>query len=518
MSALSSAHYAPLLDATRSCRPWLPVFDAVAEQAGIDRDGARPLTDAVLETLAEPIAPGDADDLAARLPVALHPPMHRGARRRRRVAAHGTGGLRPPGAKRTGLRCGTSRRIRAGRRSAPVITTGPIAGQRGGPRPSAAGASSGSGPTPPLWCEQPCARILRLRCAVQWTRRPSGRCPRGRRAPAAGVGDLLSDPSPRGSSGSVVPSPGIGIAKPITLGAGRCPARGSDGDSISAFALGGADAPTAGATPRERVEVRRALESPPVAVRRSIQIGADGLDVGAAREAQWISRRTSAPGRPSWGSTARGRCPLTSGCPHEGTPPGRLDLALAPVRLDASSTPATNGITSPARARAPCRRCARRARGSPPGWPWPGVTVCARRRTRLQAGQGATLPILPTSHTTSRQTRRPLLGGVLERSARAGVRVRPGGGVGVPVGEPQHGAVEVVVEVAALASIADHRRARRHRRAWHLAASNPSPCSLLEVGRRAVEASRSNAKNVQASLTTLASVLGAASRPRRCAG
>jgi uncharacterized protein (DUF2267 family) len=32
----------------------------------------------VLETLAERIAPGDSDDLATRLPVALHPPLHRG--------------------------------------------------------------------------------------------------------------------------------------------------------------------------------------------------------------------------------------------------------------------------------------------------------------------------------------------------------------------------------------------------------------------------------------------------------
>jgi uncharacterized protein (DUF2267 family) len=39
---------------------------------------ARRLTEAVLETLAQRIAPGDVVDLAARLPVQLHQPLRRG--------------------------------------------------------------------------------------------------------------------------------------------------------------------------------------------------------------------------------------------------------------------------------------------------------------------------------------------------------------------------------------------------------------------------------------------------------
>lgn len=70
--------YAALLEATTSVPSVNTVLGAVAAEAGVDQDAARSLTEAVLETLAERIAPGDADDLAARLPVALHPPLHRG--------------------------------------------------------------------------------------------------------------------------------------------------------------------------------------------------------------------------------------------------------------------------------------------------------------------------------------------------------------------------------------------------------------------------------------------------------
>jgi len=70
--------YAALLDGATSVPPVDTVLGAVAAEAGVDQEAARSLTEAVLETLAERIAPGDADDLAARLPVALHPPLHRG--------------------------------------------------------------------------------------------------------------------------------------------------------------------------------------------------------------------------------------------------------------------------------------------------------------------------------------------------------------------------------------------------------------------------------------------------------
>jgi uncharacterized protein (DUF2267 family) len=46
---------------------------------GTSIEEARRLTEAVLETLARRIAPGDVADLAAQLPVQLHQPLHRGA-------------------------------------------------------------------------------------------------------------------------------------------------------------------------------------------------------------------------------------------------------------------------------------------------------------------------------------------------------------------------------------------------------------------------------------------------------
>jgi uncharacterized protein (DUF2267 family)/HSP20 family molecular chaperone IbpA len=53
-------------------------LERVADQAGLDRDGARRATEAVLESLAERIAAGDVQDLIARLPVSLHEPLKRG--------------------------------------------------------------------------------------------------------------------------------------------------------------------------------------------------------------------------------------------------------------------------------------------------------------------------------------------------------------------------------------------------------------------------------------------------------
>jgi uncharacterized protein (DUF2267 family) len=53
----------------------------VVEQTGLDPGGARSATEAVLETLAERLAPGEVDDLVARLPVQLHAALRRGAAR-----------------------------------------------------------------------------------------------------------------------------------------------------------------------------------------------------------------------------------------------------------------------------------------------------------------------------------------------------------------------------------------------------------------------------------------------------
>jgi uncharacterized protein (DUF2267 family) len=72
--------FAPLLPRG----PYVEVVDAgafvqrVAERSGVDLQTARRATDAVLETLAERIAGGEVDDLVARLPIELHPPLKRG--------------------------------------------------------------------------------------------------------------------------------------------------------------------------------------------------------------------------------------------------------------------------------------------------------------------------------------------------------------------------------------------------------------------------------------------------------
>lgn len=57
-------------------------LDRVAKRIGTNVQGARQPTEAVLETLAERITPGDVDDLVAQLPVPLHEPLRHGAARR----------------------------------------------------------------------------------------------------------------------------------------------------------------------------------------------------------------------------------------------------------------------------------------------------------------------------------------------------------------------------------------------------------------------------------------------------
>jgi uncharacterized protein (DUF2267 family) len=74
------AGYGPLLPRGR----WVDVADLeellrrVAEQAGLDRAGARRALEATLETLAERIDGGEVDDLIERLPSELHPALRRG--------------------------------------------------------------------------------------------------------------------------------------------------------------------------------------------------------------------------------------------------------------------------------------------------------------------------------------------------------------------------------------------------------------------------------------------------------
>jgi uncharacterized protein (DUF2267 family) len=54
-------------------RPVRMLVTEVAKRCGLDAVGARRAIEAVLETLAESIAPGEIDELIARLPIELHP-------------------------------------------------------------------------------------------------------------------------------------------------------------------------------------------------------------------------------------------------------------------------------------------------------------------------------------------------------------------------------------------------------------------------------------------------------------
>lgn len=87
MAAQLPDDFSVLLSATRPPRPrphpervpTLEEFlDAVAQRMGGDRDRARRATESVLETLAERISGGEADDLAAFLPEELHRPIEVG--------------------------------------------------------------------------------------------------------------------------------------------------------------------------------------------------------------------------------------------------------------------------------------------------------------------------------------------------------------------------------------------------------------------------------------------------------
>jgi uncharacterized protein (DUF2267 family) len=88
MSSELPKDFAPLVDAAQAPPPPReqpqPAVAAgefegrVARHGGIDRDAAHRATAAVLETLAERITHGEVEDVEARLPAELHPPLQRG--------------------------------------------------------------------------------------------------------------------------------------------------------------------------------------------------------------------------------------------------------------------------------------------------------------------------------------------------------------------------------------------------------------------------------------------------------
>jgi uncharacterized protein (DUF2267 family) len=82
MAAELPGDFEPLIaEANRRFVHLLPAeefWERVAQRAALDADGARRATHAVLTTLAERISGGEVDDLIARLPVELHPPLQEG--------------------------------------------------------------------------------------------------------------------------------------------------------------------------------------------------------------------------------------------------------------------------------------------------------------------------------------------------------------------------------------------------------------------------------------------------------
>jgi len=78
LAAQLPREYAPLLAGRAVLDPVEKMLARIAGINGTSVEEARRLTEAVLETLAQRIAPGDVADLAAQLPVQLHQPLHRG--------------------------------------------------------------------------------------------------------------------------------------------------------------------------------------------------------------------------------------------------------------------------------------------------------------------------------------------------------------------------------------------------------------------------------------------------------
>jgi uncharacterized protein (DUF2267 family) len=72
--------YGPLLSGRSVPDPADRLIARVAQLTDTSVADAERLTDAVLETLAQRIAPGDVLDLATRLPVRMHPALHHGVR------------------------------------------------------------------------------------------------------------------------------------------------------------------------------------------------------------------------------------------------------------------------------------------------------------------------------------------------------------------------------------------------------------------------------------------------------
>ena len=109
------------------------------------------------------------------------------------------------------------------------------------------------------------------------------------------------------------------------------------------------------------------------------------------------------------------------------------------------------------------------------------------------------MPVLPTSQSTSASTVVFSSAANLNAIAPRGELDRvPAAAKAPAVGEPQHRAVEVVVELVALGlDVGDGLLRRPASSQWRMSAAvNPMACSaLLQVGAGSVSAARSKAKN-----------------------
>jgi uncharacterized protein (DUF2267 family) len=85
VSAELPMDFQPLLSAAPGRHPSIMPIEVflrkVADRAGVDVEQARRIADGVLETLAERVAAGEVEDLLSELPVELHEPLERGAKR-----------------------------------------------------------------------------------------------------------------------------------------------------------------------------------------------------------------------------------------------------------------------------------------------------------------------------------------------------------------------------------------------------------------------------------------------------
>ena len=119
-----------------------------------------------------------------------------------------------------------------------------------------------------------------------------------------------------------------------------------------------------------------------------------------------MSRRTVCAGQARFVQNSSRESPRSvSGSPHEGHSEGGTMSRSSPVRLDASRTPATNGMTSPARRTSTVSPILiPRARMTSWLAKVARVTVVPPTNTGSSHATGAILPVLPTSHTTSLNT------------------------------------------------------------------------------------------------------------------